>query len=333
MDVQKPRVFVAWQIPEIGIELLQAHYEVTVYREKKPLSREALVKQLQGVVALLSIFSTRVDAWVMDRAPDLKIISNMAVGYDNIDVDHATRKGIAVTNTPDVLTDATADLTWALLLAVARRVVEGDRVMRAGQFKGWDPLYMLGADIKGRTLGIIGAGRIGAAVMERSKGWQMKLLFVNRSPRPDLEARLGAQQVDLETLLRQSDFVSLHVPLTPQTRHLIGAKELSLMKPTAYLINTARGPVVDERALVRALQNGQIAGAALDVFEDEPRMTPGLETLDNVVLTPHIGSATVGARSRMAEMAAQNIIRYLNGQKPLSIVNPEVMEQRTDQQT
>ena len=333
MKAQKARVFVACQIPETGIQMLQAHFEVRVYREKKPLSREALVEHLQGAVALLSIFSTRVDAWVMDRAPDLRVISNMAVGYDNIDVDYATRKGIAVTNTPGVLTDATADLTWALLLAVARRVVEGDRIMRARLFQGWDPLYMLGADINGRTLGIVGAGRIGAAVMARSKGWQMRLLFVNRSPRPDLEAELGARQVDLETLLSESDFVSLHVPLTPETRHLIGARELALMKPTAYLINTARGPVVDERALVQALQKGQIAGAALDVFEDEPHMTPGLEKLNNVVLTPHIGSATVGARSRMAEVAAQNIIGYLIEQKPLSIVNPQVLNPRTDQQT
>ncbi len=325
----KPRVFVARQIPEKGIALLRSHFDVEVYRKRTPLSRQALVKHIRGAVALLSIFSTPVDAWVLERAPGLKIVSNMAVGYDNIDVGCATRKGIAVTNTPDVLTDATADLTWALLLAVARRVVEGDRVMRAGAFEGWDPLYMLGTEIKGRTLGIVGAGRIGTAVMERSLGWRMKILFVSRSPRPELEDRFAARRVPLDTLLQESDFVSLHVPLTRETHHLIGARELALMKPTAFLINTARGAVVDEKALLTALRENRIAGAALDVFENEPRLTPGLEQLNQVVLTPHIGSATVEARNRMAEVAALNIIRYLRGESPVSLVNPEVLRQKS----
>ena len=300
-----------------------------IYQGQAPLQGEELISHLQGKQGVLCLLHNRFDAHVLASCPELKIISNMAVGYDNIDLAEATRRGIAITNTPGVLSDATADLTWALLLAVVRRVVEGDHIVRSGAFQGWDPLFLLGWDLKGKTLGIVGAGRIGTAVAERSLGWKMRILYVNRKRNNFLEEKLGAQKVDLPTLLKESDFITLHVPLTPETHHLIGQKELQLMKPTAFLINTARGPVVDEKALYQALKEKRIAGAALDVFENEPHITPGLADLPNVVLTPHIGSATVETRNRMAEMAAQNLIRFFQGQPPVSIVNPEVLSHRT----
>ncbi len=305
---------------------MRNHFEVEIYSDSVPLTEAVLSSRIGDADGLLCLVTDPVTERVMEQAPRLKIISNHGVGYDNIDIAAATRRKIAVTNTPGVLTEATADFTWALLLAVARQVVAGDRVVRSGQFHGWDPLFMRGADIVGKTLGIIGAGRIGTAVAERAVGWKMSVLYLNRGRNEYLEQKLNARRVLLPELLSHSDFISIHLPLTPETRHFIGANELAQMKPTAYLINTARGAIIDEQALLKALQDNQIAGAALDVFEHEPALTPGLAELPNVVLAPHLGSATFETRDKMAEIAATNIIRYFQGKKPISIVNPEVLE-------
>jgi len=298
---------------------------VEVNPHDSPLTYDELLMQVKGRDAILTMLSDRIDERLMSEAKSLKVIANYAVGYDNIDIKAATAKGIVVTNTPGVLTDSTADMAWALLFSIARRIVEGDKVTRVGKFVGWAPMFLLGRDVVGKTLGIIGAGRIGTAMAMRSRGWCMKVLYTTQSNRNAvLEEMLGAKRVDLETLLKESDFISIHTPLSEKTRHLIGAKEISLMKKTAYLINTARGSVIDEAALVNALKNKQIAGAGLDVYEEEPKLKPGLAELDNVVLAPHLGSATVESRTKMAVMAAENIIAVLNKQKPKNCVNPEV---------
>jgi glyoxylate reductase len=253
------------------------------------------------------------------------MIANMGVGYNNIDVGAATRRGIPVSNTPGVLTDATADLAFTLILAVARRVVEGDKRVRTGQFTFWAPFLFLGREVSGKTLGIIGLGRIGQAVAQRARGFNMKILYHNRRRmEPAKEQALQIEYADLDSLLTKADFVSLHIPLMEETRHFMGPRELALMKPTAYLINTSRGPVVDEKALLAALQNKQVAGAGLDVYEQEPTLTPGLTEMDNVVLLPHVGSATLETRIRMATMAARNLIAGLSGERPPNQVNPEV---------
>lgn len=296
------RVYVTRPIPAAGLELL-SELEVSVYEEAERLPpRSALLAGAGGADGILSLLTERIDAEVMDRAPNLRVISNMAVGYDNIDVAEARRRGVMVCNTPGVLTETTADFTWALMMAVARRVVEGDGYVRAGRFPGWGPLMLLGRDLHGATLGIVGNGRIGQAVARRAAGFGMEVL-VHRG-------------VPLEALLERSDFVSLHVPLSGETTHMIGARELARMKPTAYLINTSRGPVVDETALVEALASGAIAGAALDVFEREPAVHEGLLGLENVVLAPHIASASVATRDRMAVMAATNLLQALRGDEP-----------------
>lgn len=286
------------------------------------MTGEDLARSVRGFDAVLCMLHDPIDAAVLKAAEGCRVIANMAVGYNNIDVAEATQRGILVTNTPGVLTEATADLTWALILAVPRRVAEGDRVMRAGTFPGWGPNYMLGGDVTGRTLGLVGPGRIALAVAERALGFRMSLLYAGRRESPGLDA-LGAKRVELDRLLAEADFVSLHVPLTAETTHLIDARALSLMKPTAYLINTSRGPVVDEAALVDALAERRIAGAGLDVYEREPVMHPGLAGLDNAVLLPHLGSATFETRGRMSRIAAENVIAALQGRRPPNLVNPE----------
>ena len=319
-------VYVTRQIPEEGIKLLKKHCQtVEVNPYDRPLSYKELLKQVKGRDAILAMLSDRIDAHLINESNRLKVIANYAVGYDNIDAKAATARRIVVTNTPGVLTDSTADMAWALFFAITRRIVEGDRLTRAGKFTGWAPMMLLGGDFIGKTLGIVGAGRIGTAMALRSRGWCMKVLYTTHSNRNAvLEEMLGAKRVDLETLLKESDFISIHTPLSEKTRHLIGAKELSLMKKTAYLINTARGAIIDEVQLVNALKNKQIAGAGLDVYEEEPKLKPGLAELDNVVLAPHLGSATIETRTKMAVMAAENIIAVLNKQKPKNCVNPEV---------
>ncbi|MDZ7343615.1 MAG: D-glycerate dehydrogenase [candidate division KSB1 bacterium] len=324
------KIFVTQPIPQAGLELLrQAYPHFEINPEERVLSRVELLENIKGCDAILSLLTDKIDAEVLEAAgPQLKIVANMAVGFDNIDLQAATARGIMVTNTPGVLTDATADHAWALLFAVARRIPESERFLRAGKFKSWGPLLFLGGDITGRTLGIIGAGRIGQAMAIKSRGFNMRVLYTDEMPNPKLEQEIGARQVDLETLLRDSDFVSIHVPLLPSTQHLINANSLRMMKKTAYLINTSRGPVVDEAALAEALKNGVIAGAALDVFENEPAVHPDLLKLDNAVLTPHTASATIQTRSKMATMAAENLIAGLAGQKPPNLVNTEVWEKQ-----
>ena len=270
---------------------------------------------------------TRVSAEVLDRAPRLRVIANVGVGYDNIDVAACTHRGIVVTNTPDVVTEATADLAFALLMAVARRVVEGDRYVRQGQWRHWQWGLLWGTDLHGKTLGLYGFGRIGQAVARRARGFSLRIVYHSTERATEaLELELGAQFVDRETMLRQADFLSLHVPLTPATHHLIGARELAMMKPTAFLINTARGSVVDEAALVEALRSKRIAGAGLDVFEHEPNIHPALLTHPNVVLTPHVGTATSETRLAMALLAAENLLAALEGRRPPNHVNPEVLD-------
>jgi len=322
------KVFVTRRIPQVGLDLLQKECEVKVNPHERVLTRQELMDGVKEADGLLCLLTDTIDKEVMDANPKLKIISNYAVGYNNIDVEEATRRGIMVTNTPGVLTDTTADLTWAILMCVARRIVEADRFTRQGKFKQWSPMLFLGSDVHHSTLGIVGFGRIGRAVARRARGFEMKVLYtdVRRAPEK-VEEELEAKFVFLDELLSSSDFVSLHAPLLPTTYHLIGEKELRRMKKTAFLINAARGPLVDEKALVRALKEGWIAGAALDVYENEPELTPGLAELDNVVLVPHIGSASTATREKMATMAATNLLAGLKGEVPPNLVNREVLKQ------
>ncbi|MBN2414819.1 D-glycerate dehydrogenase [bacterium] len=319
-------VFVTRRIPDAGLDLLRKHCgTVDVFPEDRVMTHAEIMREVPGRDGLLCLLTDTIDRRIIEAGDRLRIIANYAVGYNNIDVAAATAERIIVTNTPGVLTDATADLTWALILGICRRIVESDRFTRAGDFHGWAPMLLRGGDLAGRTIGIVGAGRIGSAVARRAAGFDMTILYTNRSLNKDLEQSLPARRVPLETLLREADVISLHVPLTDETKHLIGREELAGMKKTAYLINTSRGPVVDEAALVQALKDGDIAGAALDVFEEEPAIHPGLLELDNVVLTPHTGSATWGTRDSMAVMAAENLIAGLSSRRPPNIVNPDVL--------
>jgi glyoxylate reductase len=324
------KVFVTRKILEEGLNMLRERYDVEVSDYDGIIPREMLLEKVKGADALLSLLTDNIDAEVMDAAgPNLKIIANYAVGYNNIDVEEATKRGIMVTNTPGVLTETTADFAWTLLMAIARRIVEADKFVREGKFRGWEPMLLLGTDVFGATLGIVGFGRIGQAMARRALGFNMRVLYYDNSRIDEqIEKELKATFVDLPTLLRESDFVTLHVPLTKQTHHLIGEKELKMMKKDAYLINTARGPVVDEKALVKALKEGWIKGAALDVFENEPEIEPELLKLDNVVLAPHIASASYATRSKMSVMVAENIIKALNGEVPPNLVNPEVLQKK-----
>ena len=319
-------IYVTREIPEGGLKMLREKFgKFEMNPDDRVLTREELLKNVHGRDAVLCLLTDPIDAAVFDAAgSQCKIFSNYAVGFNNIDVAEASKRKIMITNTPGVLTDATADLAIALLFAAARRLVEADAFTRAGKFKGWGPMLMLGQDITGKTLGIVGAGRIGASVARKmAKGFGMKILYTDTFKNEELEREIGAQQVDLKTLLKESDFVSVHVNLTEETKHMISTNEFGMMKSNCVLINTARGPVVDEKALTEALRTKKIFGAGLDVFENEPALAPGLAELPNVVIPPHIASATFWTRTRMAEMAAQNLIDALEGRMPQFCVNKD----------
>ncbi len=322
------KIFVTRKIPDAGIELLKKRgYEVRV-SEGEVLARGELLAGVRWCDGLLSLLTDKIDRDMINANPRLQVISNYAVGYDNIDVAAATQRRIPVTNTPCVLTNAVAEHTIGLLLAIARRIVESDQFMRTGKYHGWEPMLLLGSEMRGKTIGIIGLGRIGKRVAEIARGLGMDILYLDNNADEAFEKAFGARLLGKDKLLKTSDVITLHVPLSPATRHLVGAHELAIMKKSAYLINTSRGPVVDEHALVEALRNKTIAGAALDVFEFEPQMAPGLAELSNVIIVPHTGSATFETRNAMSEMAAKNIIAVFEGKKPLSVVNPEVLKKR-----
>lgn len=322
----KPTIFVTRRLPQPPLDRLAEVFDVSINPDNRVLSKREVMDGVQGKDALLCLLTDAIDAEVMDAEPNLRVLSNYAVGYNNIDVEAATERKLPVTNTPGVLTDTSADLAFALILASARRIAEGDAFTRAGKFDGWGPLMMLGYDVYGKTLGILGMGRIGTAVAKRAQGFDMRVLYTNRSDRPEAEQKYNAQKVDLETLLRESDYLSVHVPMSDETRHMIGAEQLAAMKPTAFLINTARGPIVDEAALVEALRSGEIAGAGLDVYEEEPALAPGLAECENAVLIPHLGSATIETRTKMAQLAVENAIAVIEGRRPAHLVNPEVLD-------
>lgn len=320
----RPFVFVTRELPGDAVERLKPAAQVEVWPGQDPPPREELLRQAARADALLTLLTDRIDAALLDSAPQLRIVSNMAVGYDNIDVEAATARGVLVTNTPGVLTETTADFAFALLMATARRVVEGDHLSHSGGWPTWHPSFLLGQDVHGATLGIVGLGAIGTAVARRARGFAMRVLYSDTKARPEREAELGASFAQLDVLLRESDFVSLHVPLTPQTHHLIGRRELGLMKPSAFLINTSRGPVVDQEALGEALRSHVIAGAGLDVAEVEPVPAGDpLLGLDNLVLTPHVASASVATRTRMADMATDAVLAVLQGARPVNLLNPQ----------
>ncbi len=321
------KVFVFRKVPfsERIAEILSPVADLTLHDTEDPPPEAAVRAMLPAVAALLPTALDPLPAAMIEAASRLKVIGNYGVGYNNVDVAAATRRRISVTNTPGVLTEATADTTWALTMAVARRTVEADAYVRAGKFDGWRASLFQGMELAGKTLGIVGLGLIGQAVARRALGFGMRVLYAGRRrAAAEVEAALRARFVPLEGLLRQADIVSLHCPLSAETRHLLDARRLALMKPTAYLINTARGPIVEERALVEALRAGRIAGAGLDVYEEEPKLAPGLADLPNVILFPHIGSSTLEAREGMARLAAENIRAALEGRRPPNLVNPEV---------
>ena len=320
------KIFVTRRIPEAGLELLRKEHEIEVFPYDRVPTKKEIIKGLKGKDGLLCLLSDKIDEEVINSEPNLRMIANYAVGYDNIDVNAATKKKIPVSNTPGVLTDATAEMTWALIFSVARRVVEADKFTRAGRFKGWAPMLMLGQGVSNKTLGIVGAGRIGEAVALKSKGFNMNIFYVDKKVNTVLEKQLGAKKVDLVNLLKESDYISLHVPLNKETFHLIGEKEFKMMKKNAILINTSRGPVVDEKALVKALKEKWIFGAGLDVYEHEPKISEELKKLDNVVLQPHSASATFESRTNMAIIAAKNMLIGLKGETPPNCINPEVFE-------
>jgi len=325
-DNMPHKVFITRQIPQPGIDLLTENgFEVDIFTEDKPIPNDVILEKVKNVDALIPLLTDSISTNVITNGNNLKIIANYAAGFNNIDLEAATAKKIAVTNTPGVLTDATADLTWALIMAVSKRIVEGDIFTRAGKFNGWGPLLFLGGEIYGKSLGIVGAGRIGTAVAQRASGFNMNILYTDENQNDIIENKLNGKRVDLDELLKNSDFISLHVPLLEKTFHLIDQKEFQRMKSSAYIINTSRGPVINESALVEALQNNRIAGAGLDVYENEPELKKDLIQLKNTVLLPHIGSATLEARTKMALMAATNIISCFQGKRPPNIINPEVL--------
>ena len=320
------KILVTGIIPDEVMRLLKIEHDVKANFEDRPMDRKDIMSCIEEMDGLLCMITDTIDKELFQRARNLKMVANFGVGYDNIDINEATARNIPVSNTPHVLTDATADIAFTLIMAAGRRVVEGDRITREGQFKFWAPFHFLGTQITGKTLGIIGLGRIGKAVAKRAKGFDMKVIYNNRKRlNVSEEGRLMAEFRDFDSILLNSDFLSVHVPLTKDTHHLISKRELGLMKESAYLINTARGPVVDEKALLEALKDKEIAGAGLDVYENEPALTPGLTELDNVTLLPHVGSATLETRSRMAGLAGENLLEGLGGTCPKNCLNKEAL--------
>lgn len=321
------KIFVTRKIPEEGLKILRKNHEIEVNSRDRVLSKKEIINVIKGKDGLLCLLTDQIDKEVIESGKKLKVISNYAVGYNNIDVKTATKHKIPVSNTPGVLTDTTAEMAWALLFSVSRRIVEGDKFTRSGKFKGWAPMLMLGQDISNNTLGIVGTGRIGTAFAMKSKGFDMKILYYDKKRNKKLENRLNAKQVSLKELLQKSDFISIHVPLLKSTKHMMGEEEFKIMKDTAVFINTSRGSVVDEKALVKALKNKRIFGAGLDVYENEPKITEELKKLDNVVLQPHSASASIKTRTKMAIIAAENMIKGLKGEKPPNCVNPEIFKE------
>ncbi len=326
--MSRPKVLATRPLFEAAREILNKSFDVEYWTQPERISREELLRRTQDKEALVCLLTERVDEELLAAAPKLKIAANVAVGFDNMDVPACTKRRVAATNTPGVLDETTADFAWTLLMAVARRVGEGEQLARSGQWKGWDLDQLCGTDVWGKTLGILGFGRIGRGVARRAGGFLMKVIYHDAVRAPEaLEKELHAEYREFNRLLAESDFVSVHVPLLPETRRLLSTAQFSSMKPTAFVINTSRGPVVDEAALVQALEGGKIAGAALDVFENEPAIHPGLKR-PNVVLTPHIASASIETRTKMACMAAENVVALLSGKRPPNILNPEVLEGR-----
>ena len=331
MGRARPPVLVTRRLPQEALDRIVARCDMTLYDGEGVMARHQLLAEVAGKAGAITLLTDRVDEEFLDAAgPQLKIVANYAVGFDNIDVEACTRHGVLASNTPEVLTETTADTAFALMMAAARRIAEGDRFVRSGAPWVWGPLMMLGQDVHHATLGIVGFGRIGQALARRARGFSMRVLYHDMyRPPAEVERELGADYRDLEDLLHESDFVSLHTSLTPQTRHLINARRLALMKPTAVLVNTSRGPVIDEQALAEALRQGQIFAAGLDVFEREPDVHPGLLACDNAVLIPHLGSATVKTRLAMAGLAVDNLLAALEDRHPPTLLNPQAWEQRT----
>lgn len=323
----RPRVFVTQRIPQSELDRLATQTEMWVWENELPPPREVLLQSVQELDGLLSLLTDRIDGELLDRAPRLKVVANYAVGFDNIDLEACTRRGVMATNTPGVLTETVADLTFALLLALARRIPEAVDYVRQGRWRTWGPLLLTGPDVHHATLGLVGLGRIGSAVAERARGFKMRVLYHDVYRREDLEKDLGVEYRPLEAVLAEADFVSVHTPLTPETKGVIGHSALRRMKKTALLINTARGPVVDTEALVEALQKGEIAGAALDVTDPEPLPADHpLVAMANVIVVPHIASASIQTRTKMAELAVNNLLAGLKGDRPPHLLNPDVLD-------
>ncbi|MBT8392450.1 MAG: D-glycerate dehydrogenase [Ignavibacteriaceae bacterium] len=315
------KVFITRELPEVAFtQLSKNNIPFDYYKADKPIPRSVLLKNVKGCTALISLLTEKIDKILINTMPDCKIIANYAVGYNNIDVDYAKKQKIIVTNTPDVLTDSTADLTIALLLACARRLSEGEMMIHAGEYKGWKPKLLLGTELKGKSFGILGAGRIGTAVAKRAMGFGVKILYTDRSKNEQIEKITGAKKVSDVTLLKKSDFISIHLPLNKYTFHYLNSKRLSLLKKESILINTARGEIIDETALIKMLKKGKLKAVGLDVFENEPSVNKELLKFNNVLVLPHLGSASVEARNAMAELAVENVINVLRGKRPITPV-------------
>ena len=325
----KPRVLATRPLFPAAQKILNANCDVEYWTQPERISKEELFRRVADKDGLVCLLTEKIDEELLRAAPKLRIVANIAVGFDNIEVAACTKRGVVATNTPGVLDETTADFAWTLLMAVARRLGEGDQLARSGNWKGWDLDQLVGTDVWGKTLGLVGFGRIGRAVARRAAGFQMKVLYSDAIRAPlDIEKELRAAYRDFNSLLAEADFVSLHVPLLADTRGLMDVARLSRMKPTAFLINTSRGAVIDEAALVHALESGKIAGAALDVYENEPFIHPGLKR-SNVLLAPHIASASVETRTKMACIAAENVVAFFNGQRPVNMLNAEAMKARS----